>query len=83
MKNCRVKTIIVYIVAAMLAIAAFTGFSKPKSAFAASETNVCLREWNVASGVRVRRPSMRMLVSICAALKIRSSPRLTRHLLFL
>ena len=45
MKNCRVKTIIVYIVAAMLAIAAFAGFSKPKSAFAASERTFRIANW--------------------------------------
>ena len=58
-----------------------TGSGTP--ALAARETKVCRREWKVASGVRVRRPSIFTLVSICAALKISSSPRLIRHLLFL
>ena len=49
-------------------------------AFAANETNVCLSEWKVASGVLRRRPSRRMLVVILALANILDSSWLTRQL---
>ena len=48
-------------------------------AFAANETNVCRKEWNVASGVRRCRPSRRTEVWMFAALKMRESSWFACH----